>query len=234
MARRVVYEREDRVIRELCDHLALREGVEVVVTSRPDREPDANGGCDALVQRGSVACAVEVTRLFQAPQHPRVVKLLEEIRPAIAKSVVAAFPASIVMVGVPVEEFQRGLDWQALCRSVSDAAIEALRDLSPGVRLPVTVPGLQTRAFVEVIREDVPAGFCAVNPVVWGRDPEDLTVLPQLRMLPARQLRCIDLTGADRRAAMFGRASAGIHATPCADAKTSSRAAAHRHSLTLR
>lgn len=171
MARRVVHEREDRVIGELCDYMALREGVEVVVTSRPDREPGANGGCDALVQRGSVACAVEVTRLFQAPQHPRVVKVLEEIRPAIAERVVAAFSTSIVMVGVPIEEFQPGLDWQALSRSVSDAAIEALRDLSTGVRLPVTVPGLQTRAFVQVIWEDVPAGFCAVNAAVGAGTP---------------------------------------------------------------
>jgi hypothetical protein len=198
MARRVVHEREDRVISELCDHLTLREGVEVVVTGRPDREPGSNGGCDAIIQRGAGACAVEVTRVFQAPQHPRFVKRLEEIKPAIAARVVAAFPSSIIMIGVPAEDFEPGLDWQALAQSVADAAIAALRDLSPGVQLPVAVPGLPTRAFVRVIWQGVPEGFCAVNPVVWGRDPEDLTVDDLCRAL------------ADKRASMRGYQEMGM------------------------
>ena len=54
-------------------------------------------------------------------------------------------------------------------------------------------------------------------------------------MLPAMEAAAHDLAGADRVAAKFVRASAlVIYAAPCGDAKMSWRAAARRHSLTLR
>lgn len=197
MARRVAHEREDRVLSELCDCLALREGVAVTVTDRPDRAPGANGGCDAIIQRGVSSEAVEITRLYAAPQHPRTVRLLEQIRPVIAARVVAAYPSSIVMIGVPAEDFKPGLDWQALAQSVADAAIAALRDLSPREQLPVTVAGLPTQSLVRVLLQGAPEGFCAVNPVVWGRDPEDLTVDDLCRALADKRasMRCYQQAG---------------------------------------
>lgn len=197
MARREVHEREERVVSELCDFLALREGVEVHVTGRPDREPGASGGCDALIDRGGIACAVEVTRLFPAWQHPRTVKRLEEIRPIVAARVVAARPHAIVMVGVPVEEFHRGVDWQELSLCFANAAVDALRDLQPNQRVPVTVRGISTPAFVQVLWDRASEGFCAVNPAVWGRDPEELACDEVCRAL------------SDKRASMRGYQMSG-------------------------
>jgi hypothetical protein len=178
-----VHTREDRVIDELCEYLSLREKVDVRIVRRPDREPGNSGGCDAILQRGGRQVAVEHTRVFAAPNKPRVVKVLERVRPVICRPVEAAFPESWVQIGVPAEEFAGGMEWIEVASRIGNLCVHALQGVEVGKRVRLDVAGLSSKVVAERVKEGVQDGLCWVRPVVWGRDPEELTVDDMVRAL---------------------------------------------------
>lgn len=173
---RAVHGSEDRSIAELCAFLALHDRCRVAVICRPDRRKGGEGQCDAILARGVSQVAVEHTRVYGSPRHPGKVRILEQVRGTIQTYMTQAFPHSAVMVGVPVECFTGGMDWPARALELAEGLVDRLRVAPANHRVAVDMRGTTGRAFAQVIGGHRDFGFCSVHPVVWEREPEDLTV----------------------------------------------------------
>lgn len=176
-------------MRELCIYLSLADGAAVRVLEHPDRDRPGVDGCDAIILRGTRRVAVEHTRAYMYPGKPGVVKRLDRIRPIISERVTRRHPTSLVQVGVPIEEFAPGVDWDAMAAEVGERCAEVLDQAGEAEgRLPVRVPCLRERAFVQrLFRVRAPRGFCSVSPAIWGREPEVDTVLDFRRAIAEKR-----------------------------------------------
>lgn len=173
---RPVHSSEDRAIGELCAFLALHENSPVGVICRPDRHASNASLCDAILLRGLDRVAVEHTRVFGAPEQPGRVRVLAFVAPAIKAEIEPQFPHWIVQVGIPVEAFGPGRDWLHEAATVARVLAAKLRTVPAHDSVEAPVASGTGRAFARLVGKPRAEGFCSVHPVVWGRDPEDLTV----------------------------------------------------------
>jgi hypothetical protein len=113
---------------------------------------------------------------------PGLMKRVDEIRPAIARVVMAAFPRSWVLVWIPAENFRRGLNWGAIAADVANRCVAELRQAGLKERVKVEVPPLRSQVFAEQRNDDLDAAIVSVHP-----GPEDFMVDDIRRALTAKQ-----------------------------------------------
>src|SRR2546422_11497050 len=92
---------EQRTIDDFCALLTIAEQRAVSIPATPDCASKGRGGCDALIDRGGVVCAVEHTSLdsFHGQRHDDAAFGLV-IRP-LEEAICARFPGWDVTIGVP-------------------------------------------------------------------------------------------------------------------------------------
>lgn len=154
--------REDRILDELCEQLSHREGVDVRVIRRPDRDERREQAVDAIIQRGSKQWAVEHTRVFNRPNMLGLHKRLASLKSIISEAITAAFPAEAIGVAVPVEELPPGSAGERAARLIAKGAIETLPSVPKGKAMLFRVNGF--KRCPAVIHHLGRRGYCIVLP----------------------------------------------------------------------
>jgi hypothetical protein len=78
------------------------------------------------------------------------------------------------------------MDWKLEASAAAQELVAKLRSAAPNESVVVKV-GRDGKAFACLVGEPREEGFCSVNPVVWGRDPEEFTVDDFRRALAAKK-----------------------------------------------
>jgi hypothetical protein len=141
----------------------------VSITETPDCTSQGRGGCDALIDRGGVAYAVEHTSLdsFNEQRHDdaafgHVIRPLEE-------AIRARRPGWDTMVSVPVRALPTERAWRETLPALREALLSEIESLVEGERRTVPI-GNSFFAAVLTCRQTPGATSCFVMRVV----PDDL------------------------------------------------------------
>src|SRR5438874_1419995 len=125
---------EKRTIDDLCALLTLTERHAVSITATPDYANHGRGGCDVLIDRGRILCAVEHTSLdsFHGQRHddaafgPVILPLEEAIR--------VRRPGWEVTVGVPARALPTERAWREAFPSLREACLGAVESMDDAER----------------------------------------------------------------------------------------------------
>ncbi len=106
------------MLSEYCTNWGKLNGASVTIESRPDREAPGRTGCDAIIRRGKVPFATEITKiepyLGMLEYFPRVARM----RDSIVNHVRLRYPDATVMVTIEAERIPVGFKVQTLLDSL--------------------------------------------------------------------------------------------------------------------
>lgn len=124
-------EREDKAIDVFIERLSIINDVKMVVLDRPDRNPLAKGGCDALIEENKSKIALDHTTVDIFPNQraddPAFLKVMVPIEGRVLKE----FPDSDIRITVPTFVIPKG-DQDAFRVFLENEIISAIKTLSFG------------------------------------------------------------------------------------------------------
>lgn len=135
-------EREDRVIAQFCERLGLIQGGGVSVVSRPDRESQGTGGCEAIIRRGGTLHALEHKTVDTFPGQREDSARFRQVVVPVEEAINQTFPDSAVEITVPIGAVPAGQPWGKLTASLISGCKDAVGALKFGERSEVNLPGV--------------------------------------------------------------------------------------------
>jgi hypothetical protein len=121
--------REDEALDAWRATLSRIEGSSVMVISRPDRESQGRGGCDALVERRGTRQAVEHTTIDGYLDQRQDTARYREVFMPLEERVAREFGDFWIEIQVPSHAVPTGQDWEALKERLFARICEAIRSM---------------------------------------------------------------------------------------------------------
>jgi len=164
---RETHRREDAAFEHLCAVLTEHERRPVTVVSHPDRGGVA-GGCDAILQRGSLRVAAEHTCIHSIGERPRFPLIWKQIAPTLTERIRSTFPNDWIRLWIPVRQLPRSRRWPEMIDTVAAAVVASVPTMPLDSELKVDVPALGVQVLVGRLKPHG-RGVCSMSWLVPGQ-----------------------------------------------------------------